>query len=132
MPFVITQGEIEYQAGQVLTGKTYKVFLATTGSLTAASNISAWENAELATVRGYAPLTGTVGSGSYNATTERFEAPKITGTFGPATGAGFTYDAVVVKLQGRTKAYAVNILSVPVTLSAGQSRGFEITLGVKS
>lgn len=132
MPFVITQGEIEYQAGQVLTGKTYKVFLATTGNLTASSNVSAWENAELATAYGYTALTGTVGSGSYNATTGRFEAPKIIGTFGPATGAGFTYDAVVVKLQGRTKAYAVNILAVPVTLAAGQSRGFEITLGVKS
>lgn len=132
MPFVITQGEIEYQAGQVLTGKTYKVFLATTGSLTAASDVSAWEAAELPAVYGYTALTGTVGTGSYSTANGRFEAPKISGTFGPATGAGFTYDAIVVKLQGRTKAYAVNILAVPVTLASGQSRGFELTLGVRS
>jgi hypothetical protein len=130
MAFQITQGEIEYQAGQVLTGKTYKVFLAVRGSLTASSNVSAWEAVELVTAN--AALTGTVGSGSYSSANGRFEAPQITGTFGPATGAGFTYDAVIIKLQGRTKAYAVNLLDVPQTLSAGQSRGFQFTLGVKS
>lgn len=132
MAFQITQGEIEYQAGQVLTGKTYKVFLVVRGNLTASSNVSAWEAVELATANGYASLTGTVGSGTYSSANGRFEAPQITGTFGPATGAGFTYDAVIIKLQGRTKAYAVNLLDVPQTLSAGQSRGFQFTLGVKS
>jgi hypothetical protein len=37
----------------------------------------------------------------------------------------------VVKLAGRTVPYAVNIYDVPITLSAGQSRGFNITLGIK-
>lgn len=132
MAFEVTQGEIEYQAAQVLTGKTYKVFLATTGNLTAASNVSAWEAAELASANGYSALTGTIGTGSYNSNNGRFEAPQITGTFGPASGVGFTYDAVVIKVQGRTKAYAVNLLGTPQTLSAGQSRGFQFTLGVKS
>jgi hypothetical protein len=132
MAWEITQGEIEYQAAQVLTGKTYKVFLAVAGNLTVASNVSAWEAAELETVRGYTPLTGTVGSGSYSSANNRFEAPQIIGAFGPATGIGFTYDAVVIKLQGRTNAYAVNLLGTPVTLSAGQSRGFQFTLGIKS
>ena len=131
MAFVITQGELEYEAGLVLTGKTYKVFLATTGSLTVASTLSAWEAVELAATAGYVAVTGTVGTGSYNATTGRFEAPVITGQFGPATGAGFTFDAMVIKLPSRTKPYAVNLYSSPVTLAAGQSRGFSITLGVK-
>lgn len=131
MAFEITQGEIEYQADQVLTGKTYKVFLATTGSLSASSNVSAWESAELSSTNGYVAASGTVGTGSYNSNNNRFDAPVITATFGPATGNGITYDAVVVKLQGRTKAYAVNLLTSPVTLSAGQSRSFSITLGVK-
>jgi hypothetical protein len=131
MPFVITQGELEYEAGLVLTGKAYKVFLATTGSLTIASTLSAWEAAELATSAGYAAITGTVGTGSYNTTTGRFEAPVITGQFGPATGAGFTFDAMVIKLPSRSKPYAVNLYSSPVTLAAGQSRAFAITLGVK-
>jgi hypothetical protein len=131
MPFVITQGELEYEAGLVLTGKAYKVFLATTGSLTLTSTLTAWEAAELATSAGYAAVTGTVGTGSYNGTTGRFEAPVITGQFGPATGAGFTFDAMVIKLASRTKPYAVNLYASPITLAAGQSRAFSITLGVK-
>ena len=131
MAFVVTQGELEYEAGLVLTGLTYKVFLATTGSLTVASTLSDWEAAELAATGGYVAVTGTVGTGSYNATTGRFEAPVITGQFGPATGAGFTFDAMVIKLPSRTKPYAVNLYSSPVTLAAGQSRGFSIALGIK-
>lgn len=131
MPFEITQGEIEYQAAQLLTGKTYKVFLATAGSLTGNSTIAEWEAAELASANGYAPVTGTVGTGSFNSTTGRFEAPVVSGGFGPATGTGFEYTAMVVKLEGRTKPYALNLFSTPVNVAAGQSKGFNITLGVR-
>lgn len=129
MPFVVTQGELAYEAGLVLTG-AWKVFLATKGSLTLASTLTAWEAAELATINGYAAVTGTVGAAALNVTTGRYEAPMLTGQFN-ATGAGYTFDAMVVKLAGRTVPYAVNIYDVPITLSAGQSRGFNITLGVK-
>ena len=129
MPFVITQGELTYEAGLILTG-AYKVFLATKGSLTIASTLSAWEAAELASANGYAAVTGTVGASTFNSTTGRMEAPVLTGQFS-ATGAGYTFDAMVVKLASRTAPYAVNIYDVPIVLSAGQSRGFNITLGIK-
>ena len=129
MPFVVTQGELAYEAGLVLTG-AYKVFLATKGSLTIASTLTAWEAAELATSNGYAAATGTIGAGSFNATTGRFEMPVLTGQF-TASGAGYTFDAMVVKLASRTVPYAVNLYDTPIVLSAGQSRGFNITLGIK-
>mgnify|MGYP006267149507 CR=1 FL=1 len=132
MPFVLTQGELAYEAGLVLTGVAYKVFLATTGSLTVTSTLAQWEAAELASSGGYSAVTGTVGSGSYNGTNLRFEAPVISGQFGPATGVGFTFDAMIIKLANRTAPYAVNLYSTPITLASGQSRGFQITLGVKS
>lgn len=131
MTFEITKGELEYQASQVFAGKTFKVFLANTGVLTSESTISQWEQNELASAYGYSAVTGTVGSGAFNNTTLRFEMPVISGTFGPASGIGFTYDAIVVKLQGRSKPYAVNLLANPVSLAAGQSRGFSIKLGIK-
>jgi len=132
MSFAITQGELEFQSGLVLNGQTYKVFLATTGVLTVASTIAAWEDEELATANGYAAVTGTIGTGVYNGTTLRVEAPAITGQFGPATGAGFTFDAMVIKIgTTRTRPYAVRLYDVPQLLAAGQSRGFNITLGVK-
>lgn len=129
MPFAITPGELEYQANLALVGVTYKVFLATTGSLTLTSSLSAWEAAELTASNGYQAVTGTVGSGSYDAVTKQFLAPTITGQFS-AVGAGYSFDAMVVKLANRTKPYAINLYGTSViTLAAGQSRGFSFTLG---
>jgi hypothetical protein len=132
MPFVITPGELEFEHGLILSGQSFKVFAATKGSLTSASTISAWEAVELASTGGYASVTGTVAAGSLNSTTGRWESPVISGTFGPATGAGFQYDAVIIKIgSSRTKPYAVNLLASPIVLAAGQSRGFQYTLGIK-
>lgn len=132
MSFTITQGELEFQAGLVLNGQSYKVFLATTGVLTAASTISAWEAAELAATNGYAAVTGTVGTGVFNATSGRVENPVIVGQFGPASSTGFEFDAMIIKLgTTRTKPYAVRLYPVPQLLASGQSRGFNITLGIK-
>lgn len=132
MSFVITQGELEFQSGLILNGQAYKVFLATKGILTAASTISSWEAAELTAINGYQAVTGTVGTGVYNAATLRVEPPEIIGQFGPATGAGFSFDAMIIKIgTTRTKPYAVRLYEAPVLLAAGQSRGFSITLGMK-
>jgi hypothetical protein len=132
MSFTITQGELEFQSGLALNGQTYKVFLATTGSLTIASTISAWEAAELAASNGYAAVTGTIGTGVFNSTSGRVEPPAITGQFGPASGAGITFSAMIIKIgTTRTKPYAVRLYPVAQVLASGQSRGFNITLGIK-
>lgn len=132
MSFVITQGELEFQSGLILNGQAYKVFLAVKGNLTAASTIANWEAAELTATNGYQAVTGTVGTGVYNAATLRVEPPAITGQFGPATGAGFSFDAMIIKIgTTRTRPYAVRLYEAPVVLAAGQSRGFSITLGMK-
>lgn len=131
MPFVITNGELEHEYGLILNGQAFKVFAAVTGSLTATSTLAAWEAAELAASNGYAAVTGTVGSGSLNATTGRWESPVLSGAF-TATGAGFQYDAVIIKIgTSRTKPYAVNLLASPIVLAAGQSRSFQYTLGIR-
>lgn len=132
MSFTITQGELEFQSGLVLNGQSYKVFLAVTGSLTVASTISAWEAAELAATNGYAAATGTIGTGVFNAGNGRVEPPVLTGEFGPATGSGFEFDAMIIKIgTTRTKPYAVRLFPVPQLLSSAQARGFNITLGIK-
>lgn len=132
MPFVITNGELEFEHGLVLAGQSFKVFAATTGSLTAASTLAQWEAAELSSTGGYAAVTGTVSAGSLNATNGRWESPVLAGQFGPATGIGFQYDAVIIKIgTTRTRPYAVNLLAAPILLAAGQSRGFNLTIGVK-
>lgn len=129
MPFVITQGELAYEAGLVLTG-AWKMFLAVQGSLTLSSTLTAWEAVELASSNGYVAVTGTIGSSTFNSSNGRYEAPALTGQF-TASGAGFQFDAMVLKLASRSTPYAINIYDTPVVLSAGQSRSFSITLGVK-
>jgi hypothetical protein len=132
MAFVITPGELEFEHGLLLSGQSYKVFAATIGSLTIASTLSAWEAAELSSSNGYAAVTGTVSAGSLDNDTGRWQAPVITGQFGPATGSGFQYDAVIIKVGStRSKPYAVNLLDTPLVLAAGQTRGFQLTLGIK-
>lgn len=132
MPFVITNGELEYEYGLILNGQAFKVFAAVTGSLIATSTLAAWEAAELPATAGYAAVTGTIAAGSLSNTTGRWEAPVLTGTFGPASGAGFQFDAMVIKIgNNRSRPYAVNIYPGPIVLAAGQSRGFSLTLGVK-
>jgi hypothetical protein len=129
MPFVITQGELAYEAGLVLTG-AWKVFCATKGSLTLASSLAAWEAAELPPLNGYAAVTGTLGTPAFNAVTGRYEAPIISGQF-VSSDAGYEFNAMVVKLAGRTAPYAVNLYDVPIVLSAGQAQGFNFTLAIK-
>jgi hypothetical protein len=132
MSFVITPGELSFQAGLQLNGQSYKVFLADAGVLTLASTISQWETAELAATNGYAAVTGTVGTAVFNPATGRFENPVITGQFGPASGIGFQFNAMVIKLGTvRTHPYAVRLYPVPQLLASNQARGFRVTLGTK-
>lgn len=132
MTFIITPGELEFEYGLNLNGQTYKVFAATTGSLLLTSTLSAWEAAELPATGGYAAITGTVGAGSYNSSTGRFTGPTVSGQFGPATGAGFQFDAMVIKIgTTRTRPYAVRLLTAPVVLAAGQTRGFQFALSTR-
>jgi len=130
MAFQVTQGELAYEAGIVLTG-AYKVFAAARGVLTEASTLAQWEAVEIPAANGYAPITGTLGAAVLNLSNGRYEAPTITGQFS-ATGAGYMFDTIVVKLAGgRTFPYALKIYSVPVTLSASQAQTFNFVFGIK-
>jgi hypothetical protein len=137
MSFIITQGELLFQSGLVLNGQSYKIFLANRfvagiGTSTISSILQEWEAKELDEVNGYVPATGAIGSGVFSTNNGRVEVPVITGQFGPATGAGFQFDAMIVKIGTvRTFPYAVRLYDVPQVLAAGQSRGFNITLGTK-
>jgi hypothetical protein len=132
MSFVVTQGELEFQSSLILNGQSYKVFLANRGSLTIGSTLTAWEAVELTADGGYVAVTGTIGTGVFNTSSGRVETPVITGQFGPASGSGITFDSMLIKIgTTRTRPYAVRLYDVPQVLAAGQSRGFNFTLGVK-
>lgn len=123
----ISTRELLRQSSLVFDAKAYRVYLATNnGSLTAESTHAAWTAVEVAGGTGYAAVTGTLGTGVYQAGTGRVEVPAVTATF-TATGAGFSYDTVVIRLGTETYVHSILVESPSITLAAGQSKTYTLT-----
>jgi hypothetical protein len=122
----ISTKELERQAKLVFEGQTYKLFLATKGALTVDSTRAAWEAVEVSG-SGYVAATGTVPAGSYSTGNGRYEMPSIRGTF-TAAGGGFTYDTVCLAIGGSAFLHSVLTESPLITLAAGQSKSYTLTL----
>lgn len=123
----ISTKELERQAKAVFEGKTYKVFLAlNSSSLTADSSTAAWEAIECSG-GGYAAVTGTIGAGSYNSSSARYQMPMITATF-TASGGGISYNTLCVKIGSELYLHSITVESPTVVLAAGQSKSYTITL----
>lgn len=131
MDLPITPGELARQMAQCLEGRAYKVFLALNpGGLGLSSTVAQWEAAELAAANGYAPFTGTFGVGAWNAGTLQYELPAVNASF-TASGAGFTYDTVVIAVGA--DAYPYSVVAIDSTAqAAGQTLTYPITLAQKS
>lgn len=129
LTLTISQKELQRQALACLEGKTYTVFLATnSGSLTSESTFTAWD-AVKASGTGYANVTGTLGSGSYNATTARWELPTVVATFTCSSGS-YSYDTVCVRIGTESYLHSINVESPVVTLASGQSKTYNIIFAV--
>lgn len=123
----ISTKELLRQSSLVFDAKAFRVYLATNnGSLSADSTHAAWTAVEVAGGTGYAAVTGTLGTGVYQAGTGRVEVPAVTATF-TATGAGFSYDTVVIRLGTETYLHSILVESPSITLAAGQSKTYTLT-----
>lgn len=123
----VSAKELERQAQLVFEGKTYKMFLAVnSGSLTSESTAAAWEAVELSG-NGYAAVTGTIGTGSYDSTDARYELPAINATYS-ATGSGFTYDTICLKIGSELYLHSVCVESPSITLADGESKNYAFSL----
>ena len=124
----ISRYELERQAGLAFEGKAYEVFLATnSGSLTADSTYAAWQAVEVASANGYAPATGTIGTGAWDSGDARYELPAITATF-TSSGSGISYDTICVRIGTETYLHSIIAESPSITLAAGQAKTYVITL----
>ena len=124
----ISQRELQRQAALCLEGRAYEVFLATNdGSLTANSTYAAWQAVEVASANGYAPATGTLGTGAWDSGDARYELPPITATF-TSSGSGYSYNTVCVRIGTETYLHSIVAESPSITLAAGQSKSYVITL----
>lgn len=125
----ISQKELKRQAGLVFEGKTLKVMLCSVGAsgYTTESTVANWQSVEISG-NGYARFTSsTIATGSYDATTGTYKIPDITAAF-TASGVGFTYDRVVIYINGETYIHSLITENPSIVLSPGQSQSYVISL----
>lgn len=124
----VSQNELKRAAAAAYEGKAIRVMLCNVGSSgnNAESTVSAWQAVQVSG-NGYAQFSGTVGTGAYNGTAAAYVLPDIDAAF-TASGAGFTYDTVVVYFNGETNVHSIIVESPNVVLSAGQTQTYRISL----
>jgi hypothetical protein len=124
----ISINELKRQAAAVFEGKTLKAMLCNVGGSgnTSESTVSAWQSTEISG-NGYSRFSATVGTGSYNTTTNRYELPVINAAFS-ASGGPYTYDTLVLYFNGETYIHSL-VSEIPnVVIADGQTQTYAITL----
>jgi len=124
----ISQKELKRQAGLVFEGKTLKVMLCSVGATgyTAESTVANWQSVEKSG-NGYVRYSTTIGTGAYDATTGTYKLPDIDAAF-TATGAGYSYDRIVLYIDGETYIHSLIAEDPNITLSAGQTQTYRLSL----
>jgi hypothetical protein len=124
----ISQKELKRVAGLAYEGETLKVMLCSVGATgyTAESTVANWQSVEQSG-SGYVRYSTAIATGAYDATDGRYEMPDIDAAF-TATGTGYSYDRVVVYVDGETYVHSVIAESPAITLAAGQTQTYRITL----
>ena len=124
----ISQKELKRQAGLVFEAKTLKVMLCSVGATgyTAESTVANWQSVEKST-NGYVRYSTTIATGAYDATTGTYKLPDIDAAF-TATGAGYSYDRIVLYIDGETYIHSLIAEDPNITLAAGQTQTYRLSL----
>ena len=124
----ISQKELARVAAAAYETKTLKVMLCSVGATgyTAESTVANWQSVEKSG-NGYVRFSTTIAAGSYDATDGRYEMPAIDAAF-TATGAGYTYDRIVVYIDGATYIHSLIVEDPNIALAAGQTQTYRIQL----
>ena len=124
----ISQKELERVAALAYEGETLKVMLCSVGATgyTAQSTVANWQAVEQSG-NGYVRYSEVVGTGAWNGTAGAYVMPDIDAAF-TATGAGYSYDTVVLYIDGATYPHSIIVESPNITLSAGQTQTYRLSL----
>jgi hypothetical protein len=128
LTIALSQKELERVAALAYEGETLKVMLCSVGGTgyDAEDTVANWQTVEQSG-NGYVRYSTTVGTGSYNGTSGKYELPTVSAAF-TATGAGYSYDRIVIYVDGATYPHSVIAESPNITLSAGQTQTYAIDL----
>jgi hypothetical protein len=124
----ISQKELERVAALAYEGETLKVMLCSVGvsGFTAESTVANWQSVEQS-ANGYVRYSEVIATGAYDAVDARYEIPAIDADF-TATGAGYTYDRIVVYIDGATYIHSLIVEDPNIALAAGQTQTYRIQL----
>jgi hypothetical protein len=124
----ISQKELERVAALAYEGETLKVMLCSVGvsGFTSESTVANWQSVEQSG-NGYVRFSSVIATGAYDAVDARYEMPVIDADF-TATGAGYTYDRIVVYIDGATYIHSLITEDPNIALAAGQTQTYRITL----
>jgi hypothetical protein len=124
----ISQRELKRLANLGYEGETLKVMLCEVGmtGYTAESTVANWQSVELSG-NGYVRYSEVIGTGAYSETTASYNMPTVDAEF-TATGDGYSYDRIIVYINGETYIHSEIVEDPNVTLAAGQTQTYRIEL----
>lgn len=119
--------ELQRIAAQCYEGETLKVMLCSVG-LTGYdfnSTVANWQSVEVV-AGGYARFSATIGTGSYDISTQKYVLPLIDAVFN--CSAPYTFDRIVLYIDGETYVHSVLTESPNIALQAGQTTTYRLNL----
>lgn len=124
----VSKKELERIAGLAYEGRVLQVMLCEAGitGYTAESSVADWQSAELSG-NGYIRYSTSIPSGSYDAVDTRYEIPPILASF-TATGSGYSFDRIIIYIDGETYIHSMIAESTNATILAGQTQTYSIQL----
>lgn len=120
--------ELQRVANLSYEGKTFKVMLCTVGAsgYDASSTVTNWQSREISG-NGYSRFSVVIGTGSYNATSTKYELPSISAAF-TASGGALTFDRVVSYIDGATYVHKVCTENPNIVLADGVTQTYTFKL----
>lgn len=128
LTLTVSQKELERVAALAYEGETIKIMLASVGAsgFTSESTVTNWQSVEKSG-NGYVRFSQVIAAGAYDALDARYEIPAIDAAF-TATGAGYSYDRIVIYIDGATYIHSLITEDPNITLAAGQTQTYRVTL----
>jgi hypothetical protein len=124
----INPHELERIAVAAYVGKTINVLLCNNSGYDGDDTVDTWESVELSG-GGYSRYTTTIATGNYDAINQWYSLPSIVAEFNASsTGAGLSFDTVVIYFSGETYIHSHISQSPSVTIQPGASLTFEFNL----
>ena len=128
LTLTVSQKELQRVAALAYEGETIKIMLASVGAsgFTSESTVTNWQSVEKSG-NGYVRFSQVIAAGAYDAVDARYEIPAIDAAF-TATGAGYSYDRVVIYIDGSTYIHSLITEDPNITLAASQTQTYRVTL----